>query len=55
MGEFALRVGIDDGEPSGGVGYSFEAGGHHVTVDYAVTDDRVSDGLIHFGTIGVAF
>lgn len=52
---FALRAGIDDGELAGGIGYSFQAGGHRLVVDYAVTDDSVFDGLVHFGTLSVLF
>ncbi len=52
---FALRAGVDDGEFAGGIGYSFQAGGQQLVVDYAVTDDSVSEGLIHFGTLSVRF
>ncbi|UCE66687.1 MAG: PorV/PorQ family protein [Candidatus Zixiibacteriota bacterium] len=50
-----LRIGFSHKYLSAGIGYIIETGKTDIIVDYAFTDDRISDRGLHFFSIGVRF
>ena len=50
-----LRLGLDDGDVTAGVGLPIKTGSHHLLVDYGYRGDEISDGMLHFFSVGLLF
>jgi len=50
-----LRIGFSYKYLSAGIGYIMESGATDISIDYAFTDDQISDKGLHFFSIGVRF
>lgn len=53
--KFALRVGLDDMSLTAGAGFGFELKQFDLVIDYAYTDDDISDKGLHFFSVGGRF
>jgi len=55
VSKFALRAGLDDMSLTAGAGFGFELKQFDLVIDYAYTDDDISDKGLHFFSVGGRF